>query len=595
VTEPHDPSRRSFLASTGAFAALSAAAALPGAAQEAAPPQRPSPMPPQAGEQPETIEAPAPGTPSGLSTQTVAEAERLAGVQYTPAEREMIVESIGEHLERLRQRQSMPLPAHHEPPALIFDPRLPGMSFPHLDDRYVTATPAAGRPPNDDEAIAYAPLTVLSHWIERRMITSQRLTRIYHKRLRELGPRLECVITLLDEDKAMEKARAADIDIATGRYRGPLHGIPWGAKDLLDTEGLATTWGAEPYRHRVPRTSAHVVKRLEDAGAVLIAKLTLGALAYNDIWFGGRTRNPWNLERGSSGSSAGSAAAIAAGLVGFTLGTETYGSIVSPCMRCGATGLRPTFGRVGRSGAMPLCWSLDKIGPICRTVEDCMMVLRAINGWDPGDPASLEMPLSFDATAPVEGMRLGLAPRWFKDRGAKDLDRKVMEVAQSLGLQLFEIDLPEWPYDILLNNLYAEATASFEELTRSNRDDELSWQDKDAWPNSFRRSWFIPAVEQVQIDRFRRKVMTMMDERFADVDAIISPSFAGSMLLITNFTGHPSLTIRTGFLDEQTPHGITIWGRLFDEGTLCRIGMALEKALGVWDKRPPLMRQEERS
>jgi Asp-tRNA(Asn)/Glu-tRNA(Gln) amidotransferase A subunit family amidase len=526
--------------------------------------------------------------PVEVNLETVAEAEKLAGVHFSGSERQMIVDSIQEHLDRLRARQSMALPTHDDAPALIFDVRLPELSLDHLVDQFAPRPAGPGRPPGDDADLAFAPLSALAQWVRLRQVTSQRLTRVYHKRLRELGPRLECVITLIDEAAAMAKAREADIEIASGRWRGPLHGIPWGAKDLFDTTGVPTTWGAMPYRNRVPQRDAHVVRRLEEAGAILIAKLSLGALAYNDRWFGGRTRNPFNLERGSSGSSAGSAAATAAGLVGFSLGTETYGSIVSPCMRCGTTGLRPTFGRVGRSGAMPLCWSLDKIGPICRTVEDCILVLRAINGWDPDDPSSLDVPLAYDGAAPLEGLRVGHCPRWFQEQPANDLDRHALEVLEGLGVQMVEVELPDWPYDVLLNNLFAEAAASFEELTRSNRDDELVWQDKEAWPNSFRRSWFIPAVEQVQVDRFRRRLMRMMAERFERVDAIVSPSFAASLLLITNFTGHPSLTLRSGFVDEKTPHGITLWGRLFEEGTLVRIGTALEDALNVWAIRPAL-------
>jgi Asp-tRNA(Asn)/Glu-tRNA(Gln) amidotransferase A subunit family amidase len=330
------------------------------------------------------------------------------------------------------------------------------------------------------------------------------------------------------------------------------------------------------------------VQRLDEAGAVLVGKLTLGALAYGDIWFDGRTNNPWNLEQGSRGSSAGPAAAAAAGLVGFALGTETYGSIVSPCMRCGTTGLRPTFGRVARTGAMTLCWSLDKIGAICRTVEDCALVLSAINGADPGDPSSLEVPFEFDAGRPAKGLRVGYHAKWFAGEKVSDAERRVPDAATRAGLELVEIDLPDWPYDALLTALRVEAAAAFEELTLGNRDDELKWQEPEAWPNTFRQTRFAPAIEYVQAQRFRRQVMQMMARKRRGVSAILSPSYAGSLLLITNNTGHPSLTLRCGFRDDRTPRGITLWGRLFDEGTLCRIGMALEKELNVWDQRPPM-------
>ncbi len=410
---------------------------------------------------------------------------------------------------------------------------------------------------------------------------------VHLERLQRLGPKLECTVTLL-EQRSLAQARRADADIAAGNYFGPLHGIPWGAKGLLDAAGTPTTWGATPYKDRVATTDAAVVKRLDEAGAVLVAKLSLGALAYGDIWFGGRTNNPWKLDQGSSGSSAGPCAATAAGLAGFTLGTETLGSIVTPSMRCGTTGLRPTFGRVARTGAMALCWSLDKIGPICRTVEDCVMVLHAINGADPGDPSSLDVPLSFDATRSVRGQRLGYSPKWFEGRAASDSDRAALAAARRTGIELVEIELPDLPYGTLMTILLVEATAAFEELTLTDRDDELVWQETRAWPNSFRTTRLTPAVELLQAQRFRRLVCEVMAEQFEGLDAMISPSYAGSLLLITNNTGHPSLTIRCGFRDDGTPRGITLWGGLFEEGTLCRIGMALEQELGVWDRRPPL-------
>jgi Asp-tRNA(Asn)/Glu-tRNA(Gln) amidotransferase A subunit family amidase len=311
-------------------------------------------------------------------------------------------------------------------------------------------------------------------------------------------------------------------------------------------------------------------------------------LAYGDIWFGGRTNNPWNLERGSSGSSAGPAAATAAAMVGFGLGTETYGSIVSPSTACGVAGLRPTFGRVSRRGAMALCWSLDKIGPLCRTVEDCMLVLAAICGRDTGDPSSVDVPLSFDATAPVAGLKVGYDPRWFERRGAGEAERRILEACHAIGATLVEVQLPQWPYESLLTILHSEAAAAFEELTRTNQDDQLSWQAPEAWPNTFRQSWFIPGIELVQAERFRRRVMQMMAEKFEGLDAMIGGHTSGSLTLITNQTGHPSLTLRCGFRDTGMPQAVTLHGRLFDEGTLCRRGMSLERELAVWDRRPPL-------
>jgi Asp-tRNA(Asn)/Glu-tRNA(Gln) amidotransferase A subunit family amidase len=558
------PSRRSFIA---------AAAALAGSAGAPAAPRR----------QDEPQALPAGGRVEDVTAPTIAEAEKLAAVAFTEAERLMIVDSIGEQVEWFRARR-----AHDHPnsrgPAQTFDPRLPGLVA-SLPQRPIVRSSDAPELPSRDVDIAFAPVTHLSRWVESRRLSAVRLTSIYLHRLDRIGPKLECVITPM-AGQAMEQARLADAEIAAGKYRGPLHGIPWGAKDLFDTAGVRTTYGAEPWVQRVPLTDAAVVRRLREAGAILLAKLSLGALAYNDRWFDGWTRNPWKPEEGSSGSSAGSAAAAAAGLVGFALGTETYGSIVSPCMRCGTTGLRPTFGRVSRSGAMALCWSLDKIGPIARTVEDCALVLAAINGADAGDPSSLDMPFNFDAARQLRGLRIGWNPEWFNGDRAHVLDRKAVDVLALAGVELVDVELPDWPYDTMLSILLCEAAAAFEEITLTGSDDSLDWQAPEAWPNTFRRARFIPGIEYVQAERLRRQCMEMMAERLADVNAIISPSFAANLLLITNMTGHPSLTLRTGLRDDGTPRGITLWGRLFDEGTLCRVGMELERRLDVCHLRP---------
>jgi len=398
------------------------------------------------------------------------------------------------------------------------------------------------------------------------------------------------------------------VEIAGGKYRGPLHGIPWGGKDLLDTAGIRTTYGAEPFRDRVPSADAAVVKRLRDAGAVLLAKLSLGALALNDIWFGGQTMNPWLVEEGASGSSAGPGAATAAGLVGFSIGSETGGSIVSPAMRCGITGLRPTFGRVPRTGAMTLCWSLDKLGPMTRFVEDAILVLRAISGPDAGDLSSVPCKLDFDANAPIKSLRVGYFPRWMKEDPATDVDRAALETVKKLGMTPVEVSLPDWPYDSLQLILFAEGAAAFEELTLSGGLNHLKAQVPDAWPNLFRQSRFLSAVDFVQTDRFRRKVAQEMARIFSEVDLLLVPSLRDEMLTITNFTGQPSLTLRAGFVEvsearsdwapdpknplpkfnppRRVPHGVTLIGRLFEEGTLCTAGIALERAFAVAGERP---------
>jgi Asp-tRNA(Asn)/Glu-tRNA(Gln) amidotransferase A subunit family amidase len=462
--------------------------------------------------------------------------------------------------------------------------------------------------PANDEDIAFASVAQLSRWIEQRKLTSERLTGIYLDRLTRFDPKLRCVITLTREH-AMVQAKQADEEIAAGKYRGPLHGIPWGAKDLLDTAGIPTTYGAEPFRNRVPTADAAVVKRLNDAGAVLVAKLSLGALALNDIWFGGQTMNPWLLEEGASGSSAGPGAATAAGLVGFAIGSETGGSIVSPSMRCGVNGLRPTYGRVPRTGAMTLCWSLDKLGPMARSVEDTLLVLEAITGPDAGDLESVPSKLDFDANADVRGLRVGYFPNWMKEAPATEVDRAALETVKKLGMTPVEVSIPDWPYDSLDVILFAEGAAAFEELTLSHQVDQLKAQVPDAWPNIFRQSRFLSAVDFVQADRFRRKVANEMARVFSQVDLLLVPSLRDEMLTLTNFTGHPSLTMRAGFVEvsearsdwapdpnkplpkfsppRRVPHGITLIGRLFDEGTLGRVGVALEKAFHVAGERPP--------
>src|SRR5262249_44221773 len=396
---------------------------------------------------------------------------------------------------------------------------------------------------------------------------------------------------------------------AAGRYRGPRHAIPWGAKDLVDTAGIPTTYGAEPYKNRIPDADAVTVARLHQAGAVLVAKLSLGALALNDIWFGGQTNNPWLLEEGSSGSSAGPGAATAAGCGGVALGSETGGSIVGPSMRCGVTGLRPTFGRVPRTGAMTLCWSLDKLGPMARNVEDTFLVLAALTGPDPGDVSSVPSKLEFDANAGIRGLRVGFFPHWMAEAPATGVDRPPLETLKKLGAVPVEVELPDWPYGSLATILFAEAAASFEELTLSHGVDQLKIQVPDAWPNIFRQSRFLSAVDMVQADRLRRKVAEEMARVFSSVDVLLVPSLRDEMLTITNFTGHPSLTLRAGFVEvgqarsdwapdpahpmprfspkRRVPHGVTFIGKLFDEGTIGRAGIALEKALGVAAERPP--------
>ena len=546
-----------------------------------------------------------------VSPATFAEAEKLVQVELSAAERKVAAESWRVNLASVYERRTGPKKVALEPtvaPYSRYQSALPGQRVGPQREQFVRSKSDPGRLPSGDADIAYAPVTQLSRWIETRKLTSERLTQIYLRRIEQFDPKLRCVITLT-RDLALAQAKKADEEIAAGKYRGPLHGIPWGGKDLLDTARIATTYGAEPYRNRVPKEDAAVVKRLHAAGAVLIAKLRLGALALNDIWFGGQTVNPWLLEEGASGSSAGPGAATAAALVGFSIGSETGGSIVSPSMRCGVTGLRPTYGRVPRTGAMTLCWSLDKLGPMTRSVEDALLVLQAISGPDAGDVSSVPSRLDFDSGASVKGLRVGYFPAWMKEAPATPVDRAVLETLPKLGMLPVEVKLPDWPYDSLNLILFAEGAAAFEELTLSGAANQLKVQTPDAWPNIFRQSRFLSAVDFVQADRFRRKVCQEMARIFDEVDLLLVPSLRDEMLTISNHTGHPSLTLRTGFVEvsearsdwapdpsrplpkfsppRRVPHGVTLLGRLFEEGTLGRAGIALEQAFAVAGDRPP--------
>ena len=596
------PSRREFLA-------LSSAGLLGAAISSSA--QAPINQSPDAPAGAPTAFGTAPPVGPEVFAGTFTEAEKLVQVQMTPADRATAASNWRMQMAPLYERRTGPRKIVLEPslaPATQWNPMLPGMKLAHpAGQDFVRSNDTTTPVPEKEEDIAFAPVWQLSRWIEGRKLTSTRLTEIYLRRLERFDPKLHCVITLTREH-ALEQAKAADAEITAGRYRGPLHGIPWGAKDLLDTAGIATTYGAEPYRNRVPAADSAVAARLNAAGAVLVAKLSLGALALNDIWFGGQTMNPWLLEEGASGSSAGPGSAVAAGLVGFAIGSETGGSIVSPSMRCGVTGLRPTYGRVPRTGAMTLCWSLDKLGPMARSVEDTVLVLNAISGPDAGDVASVPSSLAFHAGANVKGLRVGYFPGWLKEAPATEVDRAALEAVKKLGMIPVEVTIPDWPYDSLNLILFAEGAAAFEELTLSHQVDQLKAQVPDAWPNVFRQSRFLSAVDFVQADRFRRKVAQEMARVFSEVDLLLAPSLRDEMLVITNNTGHPSLTFRAGFVEvaearsdwapdpkhplpkfsppRRVPHGVTLIGRLFDEGTLCEAGLALEREFNVADERP---------
>jgi Asp-tRNA(Asn)/Glu-tRNA(Gln) amidotransferase A subunit family amidase len=591
-------SRREFLATTSAalLASLGTAAS---AETEVTPPGTPSAF------------GTAPPVGPEVTPATFAEAQKLVQIELTEAERSQAAGNWRESMAALYERRTGPRKvALNETlaPYSLWNPVLPGHHLKASPDHFVRSDTNPGPLPTSDREIAFAPVWKLSRWVQSKQLSSERLTHIYLDRIARFDPKLRCIITLTP-DLAIQQAKRADVEIAAGKYRGPLHGIPWGGKDLLDTAGIRTTYGAEPFKDRVPLKDAVVVQRLHEAGAVLIAKLSLGALALNDIWFGGQTMNPWLLEEGSSGSSAGPGAATAAGLVAFSIGSETEGSIVAPTMRCGLTGLRPTFGRVPRTGSMTLAWSLDKLGPITRSVEDTMLVLQAISGADPGDVSSTHSTLNFDVNRPIKGLRVGYFPGWMSGEGSTDVDRAALKQIESLGMRAVEVKIPDWPYDSLNAILFAEAAAAFEELTLSRRADQLKAQTPDAWPNSFRQARFVSAVDFVQADRLRRAVAQEIQEVLTQVDLLLVPSLRDEILTIGNFTGLPSLTLRAGFVEvsearsdwapdpknplprfdppRRVPHGVTLVGRLFDEGTIARVGLALEHAFGVSAETPP--------
>ena len=525
--------------------------------------------------------------PNPITPDAVANAEKLYGLNFSEAKRDSMLGDLFDQLKDYERNRRVSL-ANSVPPAILFNPIPVGFQFEKSKRPFKMSRPGKVVMPKNLEDLAYYSVGQLAELIRTRRVTSEQLTRMYLERLKRYGPRLHCVITLT-EDLALRQAKRADEEIAKGKYRGPLHGIPYGAKDLLAAEGYGTTWGAMPYKDQVINEDATVIKRLEEAGAVLVAKLSMGALAMGDVWYGGKTRNPWNYEQGSSGSSAGSAAATAAGLVAFAIGTETYGSIVSPSTRCGVTGLRPTYGRVSRTGAMALSWSMDKIGPLCRTVEDCALVFNAIYGPDGEDQTLYDAPFNYDPKVDLSKLRIGYLKMAFDSaRGNKANNDSVLVVLRSLGAKLVPIELPEYPIRSLGIILSAEAAAAFDDLTRSGGDDLLVRQDKGAWPNAFRTARFIPAVEYIEANRIRYLIIQEMQKVMKDIDVYVAPSFGGDNLLLTNLTGHPCVVVPDGFSKEGTPTSISFIGRLFGEAKLLAVAKAYQDATGFQLKHPKL-------
>lgn len=568
--------RRFFSALTSAFAAGAAAPAL--AQAPAAAPQR-------------------------IDRLRLDAAESIFGVDFTEAEEQMALGSVNRNLQSFEELRKLNIPLDTEP-AVTFRPYLPGKkptgrATPGARLKVTrTAVPANLTP----DQIAFLPVTALATLIESKRITSTELTKLYLDRLKKHGETLKCVVTLT-EDLALKQAAAADAEIKAGKYRGPLHGIPWGAKDLLATKGIKTTWGATPYKDQVIDLDATVVERLNEAGAVLVAKLSMGALAQGGVWFGGSTRNPWNTERSSSGSSAGPGAATAAGLVGFSIGTETLGSIISPSVTNGVTGLRPTYGRVSRHGAMALSWTMDKIGPMCRSVEDCVLVLNAIYGSDGHDDTVTDAPFDWMPDRPLGSLRIGYlqkeleaAPNNPKPTEAqrttaaarRAMYADALEVFRKAGAKLEPIAMPDFPTGSISFVLSAEAAAAFDDLTRDKEKlATLTAQSPGDWPNTFRSSRFIPAVEYIRAMRARRLLMQEMDRLMSQYDVFLSPAPGSASLTITNLTGHPALALKCGFIDNM-PQSLMVTGRLYDEATVCRVALAYEQAT-EWHKKHPTL------
>ncbi len=522
------------------------------------------------------------------SSVDLQHAERLLGLQFSTAERDSVREALMDQLENYKQLRKVNLP-NSLLPAVLFNPIPHGFVIEKKKSKPAFSKIKAMPRPAALEDLAFLSIGELGKLIRARKVSSLELTQMYIGRLKKFGPRLECVITLT-ESLAIAQAKRADEELRSGKYRGPLHGIPYGAKDLLAAKGYPTTWGSVPFKDQVIEEDATVVKKLAEAGAVLVAKLTAGELAWGDVWFGGMTRNPWNLKQGSSGSSAGSASATAAGLVAFAIGSETYGSIVSPSTRCGTTGLRPTYGRVSRKGAMALSWSMDKLGPICRTVEDCAIVFNAIYGPDGVDPTLIDAPFNYTPNVNLTKLHIGYYKSAFDSvKTNKDQTDAALAMLKKLGAQLIPIELPTaYPIDAMGIILSAEAGAAFDELTRSGKDDLLVRQIKNAWPNVFRASRFIPAVEYIQANRIRELLVDEMQRTMNTVDVYVTPSFGGDNLLLTNLTGNPCVVLPNGFTKEGTPTSISFVGNLFGEATLLAVAKQYQDATGFHLKHPTL-------
>ncbi len=520
--------------------------------------------------------------------QPTSTIESYLDISLTTAERDSLLNNLQGYYQNYKALHQHRLP-NSVPMSMVFDPVPVGYTFESTQKAVDWGLPAKVSLPENKEDLAFFPVYKLAVLIKQKKISAVELTQLYLNRLKKYSDTLQCTVTILEE-LALAQAKKADEEIAKGKYRGPLHGIPYGVKDLLAVANAKTTWGAEPFENQEINETAFVVKKLEEAGAVLVAKLSLGALAMGDIWFGGVTKNPWNLKQGSSGSSAGSASATVAGLVGFAIGSETLGSIVSPSTRCGASGLRPSYGMVSRQGAMALSYSMDKLGPICRSSLDAAIVLHAIKGKDENDRSTQEVAFNYAAKTDIKKLKVGYLKSAFDAQYAnKENDAKALAVIKSLGMNPTAVELPQsLPIGSLLIMLSAEAAASFDELTRTNQDDSLTNQRRNAWPNLFRAARFIPAVEYINASRVRWELIQALHETFKNYDVIICPSFGGSQLLVTNLTGNPCAVMPNGFNKDGSPTSISFIGKLYGDANVARLAHAYQEATEWEEMQPPL-------
>lgn len=531
------------------------------------------------------LHADSPANP--ITREVVANAEKIIGLDFSDKKRDMMLDGLNGRLDSYEVIRKQKIP-YTTPPAVLFNPLPVGFKFETKFTKPKWSSPKKVKVPENLDELAFCSVGELGALIKSRKITSEQLTRMYLARLKKYGPKLECVITLT-ENLALEQARRADREIAAGKYRGPLHGIPYGAKDLLSTKGIPTTWGSVPYKNQVFDEDATVIKKLEQAGAVLVAKTTMGELAWGDVWFGGMTRNPWSPKNGSSGSSAGSAAGTSAGLFAFAIGSETHGSILSPCATCGVTGLRPTYGRVSRTGVMSLSWTMDKLGPICRTVEDCAMVFEAIRGPDGIDQTLYDAPFNYRPKVDLKKLRIGYLKSDFAKKKNQTNDLATFATLEALGAKLVPIELPtNIPVEDISFVLSTEGAAFFDELTRSGRDDLMVRQIANAWPNVFRKARFVPAVEYLQAQRIRYLLIQEMAKLMENIDVYVAPWDVGENVLITNLTGHPSVVVPNGFSQSGTPTAITFVGKLFGEADTLAVAKVFQNATCFNLKHPDL-------